>query len=217
MQTIRYTAQGLALAVMLSLPITAWADGTFYGGAGIGLAKTGIDKNALPIGGATATTLSRSDADPSGKVFAGFQITPAFAVEAGYVDLGTTSATRTMTAPLAGTASVSAKNTGWFIDLVGMMPMGVSNTSVIGRVGRVSSLTTKSLSTTGAVAPLAGIDPNPREREANWKFGAGAQYDFGKTMAARAEWERYTRLGSDIGTGTSIADMFSLNLLIRFK
>ena len=96
------------------------------------------------------------------------------------------------------------------------MPIGINDVSVIGKLGGVATETGKQLSTTGVVGLAAGPPSTFQERELNWNFGAGAQYEFSKTFAARDEWERYRRMGKDTGAGESEADMFSLNLLIRF-
>ncbi len=216
MHMIRNAVRCGMLVAILNASATAMAQEKVYGGIGVGPSRTYIPSSALGITGATASELQRSESSTGAKIFAGYKANPNMAVEVGYVDLGKSRATRNMTAPGTGSIGIDSRNTGWFVDLVGMMPTGISDVSVIGKLGGVATETGKQLSTTGAVGLAPGSPSTFQERELNWKFGAGAQYDFSKTMAARGEWERYRRMGKDTGVGESEADLFSLNLLIRF-
>jgi OOP family OmpA-OmpF porin len=216
MDSIRNAKQTVVLVAMLGVFSSAVAQERFYGGAGIGMTKTPISQNALSITGATASTLSRNDIGTGGKLFGGYQANPNFAVEAGYVDLGKISATRNMTSPSVGSVAQSTRNTGWFVDLVGSMPIGASEFSVIGKVGRIASDTSKSLAFGGTVTPVAGAASTYRDSESNWKYGAGAQYEISKTMAARGEFELYRKLGREGSAGENEVGLFSVNLLIKF-
>jgi OOP family OmpA-OmpF porin len=215
MQLIRIAVQSIFLAAVLGIFASAQAQEGFYGGVGVGVVRTPIGSDALAITGATASSLSRKDDDTGGKIFAGYRLRPELAVEVGYVDLGKTNATRSMTTPVGGIA-LDSRNTGFFVDLVGTIPIGTTDFSVIGKLGGVASETTRQLSPSGAVALAPGSALTSTEREANWKYGAGAQYEISKTMSARGEWERYHKLGKDAGTGESEANLFSVNLLFKF-
>lgn len=217
MQLIRNAVQSVLMVTMIGAFSSASAQERFYGGIGIGASKASVSKDSLAIAGATATTFSRSEHDTGGKIFAGYRLDSNWAVEAGYVDLGKTSARRDMLAPGIGSISHDTMNTGWFIDLVGMLPIGASDFSLIGRVGRVGSETRRNLSSSGAVTLAAGTASTSTERETNWKYGTGAQYEINKTMAARGELELYRRLGKEGSTGENEAGLFSLNLLIKFQ
>ena len=217
MQMIRNTLRAATVAILLVAAPTAGAQERIYGGIGVGAARTYIPQNSLGITGSTASDLQRSENSTGGKIFAGYAANPNMAVELGYVDLGKARATRNMTAPGIGSIAIESKNTGWFLDVVGTMPTGFSDISVIGKLGGVATETGKQLSASGAAGLVPGNPANYQEREINWKFGAGAQYDFSKTMSARGEWERYRRMGKDTGIGESEADLFSINLLIKFQ
>ena len=164
----------------------------------------------------TATSLSRDENDIGGKIFVGYRVHPNWAAEAGYVDLGKTSAKRTMLAPGTGSISLDSRNTGWFVDLVGRMPIG-NGVSLIGKVGQIYSENRKRLSTSGAVSLAPGTASSYTEREFNWKYGAGAEYEISKTMVARGEVELYRKLGKDDPGGENEAGLFSLNLLVAFE
>jgi OOP family OmpA-OmpF porin len=216
MRLILNTMQGVLMAAMIGSFSVAAAQEPFFAGIGIGAAKTRIGNHPLGITGATATSLSRDENDIGGKMFAGYRLYPNWAVEAGYVDLGKTSAKRTMTAPGTGSIALDSRNTGWFVDLVGRMPIG-NGLSLIGKVGQIYSENRKQLSTSGAVSLAPGTASSYKEREFNWKYGAGAEYEISKTMAARGEVELYRKLGKDDAGGENEAGLFSLNLLVKFE
>src|SRR5437773_9248497 len=81
----------------------------WYGGLSIGQTTVKIDDNALPIVGATATSLSKNETDTGFKAYVGYRLHQNFAVEGGYTDFGKISATRTMTAPAVGTSHAEIK------------------------------------------------------------------------------------------------------------
>lgn len=205
----------LLMAMVGSFTAAAAQELPYYGGVGLGTARTGISSKALGITGATATSLSRDENDFGGKIFAGYRLHPYWAVEGGYVDLGKASAKRSMSAPV-GSISMDSSNTGWFIDFVGRMPIG-NGFSLIGKVGQISSETRTHLSAGGAVSLAPGTASHYKERETNWKYGAGAEYEISKTMAVRSEVELYRKLGKDDAGGEYEVGLFSLNLLLKFE
>jgi OOP family OmpA-OmpF porin len=213
--TCRLIHGGCLIALVLA-PCLAWGQGRYYAGAGLGYSKSKISAGALGIAGATVSALSIDDNAVGWKAYGGYRLNPNLGVELGYVSLGTISATRTMTAPGTGVIHRSTKNAGLFADLVGTLPIGAGGFSAIGRIGGVYSHTRSHYSLSGGVALTPGLDSRPAEREINWKHGLGAQYELSRTAAARAEWERYARLGKDTTTGEHTADLFSINLHLRF-
>lgn len=215
-KTLKSWKYAVFVAVPAGLP-SAFAQEAVYGGVGIGQAKTYYHQESLGISGATASAFTSNDGSTAGKIFAGYRANPNVAVEVGYVDLGSSGAARSMSAPSVGSIAQDTRNTGWFLDLVGIMPIGVAEFALIGKIGGVATETAKQLSTAGTVSLLSGSPSTFQERELNWKFGAGAQYDFNKTVSARGEWERYRKMGKLTGSGEIEADVFSLNLLIKFR
>lgn len=203
------------VALLLAAPF-AHGQGRYYGGIGVGQSHARISGDALGVAGATASSLSTDESALGWKAFGGYQVNRNFGVELGYVRLGTFSATRDVTAPGAGSIHRSTRNAGLFADLVGTLPIGSRGFAAIGRIGGVYSHTRSSYSLSGGVALAPGVDSRPAEREFNWKHGAGAQYELSRTAAARAEWERYTRLGKDATTGEHTVDLFSINVQLRF-
>ncbi len=216
---MRYSKASISVvaASLLALPVTdALAQQSpFYAGLSAGSSKVKIDDSALPVGGATASSLSKDESGTGFKVYGGYKLNPNIAVEAGFTDLGSFSATRTVTAPATGTLHGDIKASGWNIDAVGTLPLA-NRFSVFGRFGGFYNELKTSFSTTGAVALSPGVDPNPKKTKLSWKFGLGAGYDFTDKVGARVEWERYKDLGDDNTTGTADVDLFSVGVVVHF-
>lgn len=118
-----------------------------------------------------------SDHATGGKVFAGYQFHPNFAVEAAYADLGSVS----------GTAR-DVRGQGGLIDLVGIFPFGTwgHDFNVFAKIG---------------VADMrlnGGIDDSYK---AGAHFGIGIGYNFTHAFGIRLEAERFQKVGAEqIGT-----------------
>lgn len=217
MRSNRNALHGMLLLAMLGLAMPATAQQRLYGGAGIGASKTAMGGNYLGITGANDSSLARNDLGLGGKLLAGYQFNSNLAVEGGYVDLGNTISTRSMGSPAAGSILLNSRSTGWFLDLTGMIPIGTGDISLIGKVGRIASETTRNLSTSGTVTLAPGTASSYNEKESNWKYGVGAQYEINKSMVARGEVELYRKLGKDANLGENDVGQFSVNLLIKFQ
>jgi opacity protein-like surface antigen len=121
-----------------------------------------------------------------------------------------------MGTPAAGSIVMNSRSSGWFVDLTGMVPIGTGDVSLIGKVGRVASETSRTLSTSGTVTLAPGTATTYNDKESNWKYGAGAQYEINKSMIARGEVELYRKLGKEGNLGENDVGLFSVNLLIKF-
>ena len=153
----------------------------------------------------STTTDNRSN---GGKLFGGYQLTPNFAVEAGYFDLGRFSY-GSNTTPL-GSFNGSTRVNGLNLDLVGTAPVS-DRFSVFGRVGAAYAQNRGSFASTGFV-PLNLS--NPRRNDTNLKVGLGVQYAITEALSVRAEIERY-RISDPIRNRANI-DMASLGLVYYF-
>ena len=93
---------------------------------------------------------------------------------------------------------------------MGTLPL-TARLSAIGRVGAQYASARDTFSGTGAVSVL---NPNPSKRAANYKFGAGLQYELTPSMLLRGEAERY-RINDAVGNRGDV-NMFSVSLVIPF-
>ena len=213
--TFKPRLQLLALAMLA----TPWAQAQefsnntgMYMGISAGEAKTHIDQNRIAQGllgaGLTTDSFTADRRDTGYKVFLGLPIHPNWAVEAGYFDLGRFgfAANTTPTGSLTGSARIKGLN----LDLVGTLPI-TERWSLLGRVGAAYAQTQDNFNGSGAVTV---IDPSPRKRETNYKYGFGTQYAFTPALSMRLEAERY-RVNDAVGSRGNV-NLISLGLVYRF-
>ena len=187
-----------------SAPSTSWMGGrmdtNLYIGGNVGQTRFSTSCDGVPV--------SCDDKDTGGKIFAGYQFHPNFAVEAGHFRLGDATATGIV----GGVpVSVEANVRGW--ELVGVARIPVwQQLSLFGKAGvarsRVSVIGTAAVG--GSLFTVAA-----KENSTDFTFGAGAEYAFTRNIAARAEWQRYDSVGGG-STGKDDLDFFSAGLLYRF-
>ena len=203
---------GLVAFAAIASPSAMAEDLGWYGGINIGQSRAKIDDaritSGLLSGGFTATSISDDDRDTGYKFFGGYQFNKYFALEGGYFDLGKFGFTATTTP--AGTLDGNIKLKGLNFDAVGILPI-TEKFSAFGRVGLNTAEAKDSFTGTGAVTVL---NPNPKKRDTNYKFGLGLQYDFTGPLAVRAEAERY-RINDAVGHKGDI-DLVSVGLIYRF-
>jgi len=204
---------GLAALAAIASPYATAADSGWYGGVNFGQSSAKVDDAKITsnlLGGGLATSsISDDDSDTGYKLFGGYKFNKNFALEGGYFDLGTFGFTAT-TVP-AGTLNGNLKLKGLNLDAVGIMPF-TPKFSGFGRVGLNYAETKDSFSGTGAVTVL---NSNPSKRDANYKFGAGLQYDFNQSIGMRVELERY-RINDAVSSKSDV-DLFSVGLVYRFS
>jgi OOP family OmpA-OmpF porin len=195
---------------------SAWvvADDTgWYGGINVGQSRAKIDDARITSGllgsGFTVTSITDDDRDTGYKLFGGYRFNRNFALEGGYFDLGTLFSFRATTAP-AGTLSGEIKVKGVNLDLVGILPI-TERFSAFGRAGANYAEARDSFTGTGAVNV---VNPSPKERDTNYKFGVGLQYNFTESFGMRAEAERY-RINDAVGNRGDV-DLVSVGLVYRF-
>lgn len=201
----------LCLATMFTTLSTA-ADVGGYGGLSAGRSHADFDaarvtRDLLGTGFATTST-SDDTRDTAYKIFGGYKFNRNFAVEAGYFDLGKFSFNAN-TAP-AGSLAGSFRVKGLNLDAIGILPF-TEKFSGFARVGAQYARTRDSFAGTGAVVVA---NSNPTDRDANYKYGLGMQYDFTPSLALRIEAERY-RI-SDAVQGKENVDLVSVGLVFSF-
>ena len=179
-------------------------------GAGDSKAKFNHDsaaQNALGTG-VTPGPLSVDERGNAYKIYLGFPMSPNWAVEAGYFNLGRFGFDGSTTPP--GTVSGSAKIQGLNLDLVGTLPI-TDRWSLLGRVGAAYAETQSSISGTGAGEVAAS---SASKRDTHYKYGFGTQYAFTPALTLRLEGERY-RVNNMVGQHSDV-DLISLGLIYRF-
>jgi OOP family OmpA-OmpF porin len=183
-----------------------------YMGIGAGESKAKFNhgaavQNALGAGVA-AGPLAVDERGNAYKLYLGFPITPNWAVEAGYFNLGRFGFDGTTTPE--GTVNGTAKVQGLNLDLVGTLPI-TDRWSLLGRVGAAYSETNDSIDGTGAGAVAAS---STNKRDTHYKFGFGTQYAFTPALTVRLEGERYQV--NDLVSQKAFVDLIAVGLVYRF-
>lgn len=175
----RILASCAVAATVLAAPSIAQTraeDSGYYGGFGLGRS----DSN---LGGSTDST------DSAWKAFGGYQFNRYFAVEGGYVDLGSTA--------LPG---VTFDSKAWQASGVGSVPL-TEQFSLTGKLGIAQAETDVS---------GGGTDHNTDPT-----YGLGLRYNFTRQFGVRGEWERFRVSGNPVA-GKSDTDLYSVNAIFRF-
>ena len=184
-----------------------WYVGGNLGGTRADFNNDSINR-ALVGRGFVVNSTSTDKTSSGGKLFGGYQLTPNFAVEGGYFDLGRFGYGSTTTP--TGTFSGSNRVSGLNLDLVGTVPLS-DRFSAFGRVGAAYAQNRANFASTGFVPAITN---NPSRNETNLKVGLGIQYAITEALSVRAEIERY-RISDPIRNRGNI-DMASLGLVYRF-
>jgi OOP family OmpA-OmpF porin len=183
-----------------------------YVGISAGESKSKFDNattaQSLVGSGVTAGALTEDTRGNAYKAFIGVPLSPNWAVEAGYFDLGRfgLDAATTPTGTVSGTTRIQGLN----LDLVGTLPI-TERWSLLGRVGAAYAETKSSFSGTGA----SGVTALPSsKRDTHYKYGFGTEYAFTPALTMRLEGERY-QVNNAIGQRANV-DLISVGLVYRF-
>lgn len=207
------SAAALILGLGLLPGMAQAQDRGWYGGISFGQTQVTIDNSFVAVSGATAGTISKDETGSAFKLYAGYRLMRNLAIEGGYTDFGSFSATNNVTAPAAGTLRHSNKVSGVLVDAVGVLPAG-SNFEFSGKAGIVFTNTKADFTSTGAVVILGNA--HPTHSEANLKFGIGAEYRISRNLGLRLEHELVMDVGDFATTGEGAISMLSLGLTFRF-
>ena len=183
----------------------------FYAGVSAGQSKF---KGACDSGGG-ATITNCKDTDTAWKIFGGYQFTPNLAVELGYNDFGRISGDATLAlggSSFTGNAKIEA--TAFELTGVGALPLG-HQFSLYGKLGVYYAETKASANVQQTTPPFASGSSSQSDNNSNLTFGLGARYDFTRNIAVRAEWQRFSKVGSD-QTGKGDIDVLAIGGLYRF-
>lgn len=177
-----------SLGAALSVQAADW-----YVGASVGASDFKEDIGAVPAGVTVDTR------DTGFKLLLGASLTPNFAVEGGYVDVGKLKVS-------GGGLSAGIKANGYFVDLLGRMPVS-TDVALLARIGVFNG----HAKTYGF--PALGAGPDQKDSSTDVKFGVGVSYAVNKSTAVRAEWERYRfKFQGDKGD----VDLLSVGMIFSF-
>jgi OOP family OmpA-OmpF porin len=190
---------GLLLAVAVASPVIA-QETHWYVGASAGQAKYKGACNGSPV--------SCKDHDTAWKLFGGYQFNQNFGAEVGYTDLGKAKLNG-ITSGVSVDASLAA--TAWELLGVGTLPLG-QGFGLYGKAGLYRAET--KLSATAAI-PGFSASSSGKDKNSDLTFGFGGRYDITKAIGARAEWQRYRKVGGN-NTDKGDINVLSVGLLFSF-
>jgi OOP family OmpA-OmpF porin len=179
----------------------------FYAGLGGGLtnARSVCNTVWLPAG----TTLGGCDKKDIGwKIYGGYQFTPHWGAELGYLDFGKQRWGVAIGGVTPATAEAEAKV--WQLAATGTLPLVPGNSiyspgfGVFGKVG---------LHRSDIDVSAGGISANGSSTD--WMWGLGARWDFTRNVSMRIEWERFNNAGNNT-IGTTDLEMLSISAKFRF-
>lgn len=209
-------ALAIGLVVATTSPLVAVAqDGKYdltsnwYGGFNIGQSRESINDGAIAnseLGGGL-TGITDDHEDNGYKVFAGYQFNDHIALEAGYFDLGQFGFRAIKP---EGALKSRTKTRGFNIDVVGTVPL-TERLSAFARAGVHYSEAYDRFQGSGGVVVT---DRHRKERDTNFKWGGGLQYDFTQKFAMRLEAERYAV--KDLIDNNGKINLYSLGVVYRF-
>jgi hypothetical protein len=195
---------GLGLLALASVPLAAAA------GDYVGTLKP--PRSALPAAGEIYSFTSLPPPTISGvpaaekplRLKLGYQYSRYFSVEGEVNDIGRLSNDRFA---VADNLASPFRSSGYGVDTVATLP--VWRLSFYGRMGAYHGEPT---------LPFAAYSTsllNDGTQRTHWRYGLGVRYDITSSLGVRAQVERYSPLGSPLGT-ESDADLFSIGLSWRF-
>lgn len=181
----------IMLAALLLSSSCAFA-GTGYVGVNAGSTTHSVTFDG--DSGSTDTTGAR--------IYGGFQVTPAFGIEAGYVHFGKVSESEQG-------FKLTFKPTAFYAAATGTMPMSPSF-NLIGKVG-----VARTASTFGVTFQNQSVSMDKTSTSA--MFGIGVQYKYSETMSFVGEYENFGKIAKFDTEGFNMkASMVSVGLRVSF-
>lgn len=180
-------------AALVALPAAAQESG-WYAGLSVGSSKAGDTCSNVDA------SVSCDDKTTAVKLIGGYQVNRNFAVELGFT-------------PQLAKASASEpgvteqiKSSAFEAVLVPSLPIG--DFSLFGKLGIYAAHTEDTVN-------FFGTETTTSASNSDVTYGVGAGYQFTRSLGARAEWQRYSKVGGG-DVGKADIDVVSLGLLYRF-
>lgn len=147
------------------------------------------------------------------KLFVGYDFTKNWAVEGGYADFGKPQYNYS---GLGLTGDATVKNTSWFVDAKGTLPLN-DQFNLFAKLGlTVNKTEIHVLTNNAAFNAFAGLPANFSKTSNDLHLGVGGEYSFTKNIAARFEYEGFGTFGDSGDNGETKTSMWSVGLGYKF-
>lgn len=220
---------GLASA---SLVFAQPAQSPFYVGGSLGVSSTDgnyasqVQAAGAPAVGYTFNSAQRSGGSEfAGRIYAGYRLTPMFAVEMGYSDFGSHDVRYQLNKngqliPANSPYVVNGRNKldGLTLDVVGTLPIN-SQFSVNGRVGvmatnlRYNETVSNPVLNSGVIVTELTAFGAPKERKTRFHWGVGGSYQLNPKLALTLDYQRVQGVGNSFAWTDSGNGKLNYNLI----
>lgn len=161
----------------------------FYVGLNVGQASYDVTLNdAADLDDGSLTSASLDDSDTSLSFTLGYQITPNFSLEGGYIDLGEFAFNATSNGSgflyPAGPVGVKVETDGLFFDVKGQVPLN-EQFSLYGKLGLLN------WDTDVKVSLSIGSASVPVDSDNDVFFGIGGSFNINNSMALNVDYTLY--------------------------
>ncbi|MHB8728428.1 MAG: outer membrane beta-barrel protein [Sulfuricaulis sp.] len=176
----------VALAVLLALPLSAQAAGSYgYGGVGFGKSKFEVTDD----GG--FTSISRDENKNAFVLYGGAQLTPNWGVEIGYADFGTLHNVYRISG-----VTVSADDKAYSVYTAGIATLPVSSLlSLFGKIGLSQAHSDITASSGSASLGSSGYKNSVLA-------GLSAEFNFSKQVSTAIEYDDFGKVADDVKVKT---------------
>ncbi len=180
------------LSAVIATPALADNTGSFYGA---------VDLGSVSFSNATSQFSNTSFPNPGAfRLAGGYNITPMFAVEAGYAMIGDSKITS-----VAGAATVTETLKTSSLQVAGVANYAINDAfGVFGKLGFANTKVDYTASVVGGTF-VAGVVTAASGSKTNLTFGLGGQYNINKQFAIRAQYEDFGKV--TVGTGANAGDV----------
>ena len=193
-----------AACIVAVAPTTHAEDAGWYVGAGIGQSRSSID-DAGPF-------FERNDEwVDSWSLTGGYRFSRWFALEAGYMSLGTLTFRSDTSVPDVFDVDTKVKVEGFNAALVGSLPLG-SAFDLHGRFGVLFSDTDLNI-----VFPDSGFRQSASGNDRDVFYGAGVAWHANENWSLSLDYQRYLDVGPDDRFPSSESDVESVGINAFFK
>lgn len=202
-----------------------WYYGLNGGKSQADIVKSELDGDANSLiataGPPLSSTSTLEDTDTSWSIFFGYQFSPYFAFEAGYLNFGSYTYHYAGTANLTGfgggandptSVDLTLDFKGYPVTAIGILPLG----PVFDLHARAGVLFTTAEETFASTAGTARIGFSDSATSQDLFYGAGAAMNLGDTWSLSLDWVRYDKAGDGDTVAETNLDALSLSLIYRF-
>lgn len=170
--------------------------GGVYFGLDAGTTNTNIDESNFFTDGDCANPViscAYDDEDSAIRLSVGYNITPNFAVELSYADLGETAALNPSNSATQASGVLRQETTALSLSAIGKKQLGQSKFTAFGKLGLSYWDSEMRLDRTPAIAAI----PNQTQSETGIDplVGIGMEYKANSMLSLRAGWDRYFSVG----------------------